>query len=87
MFRRRSITQGVRFVIESCETSLPAQDTANALDLLDHNEWGLALTLICEQLYEYDVRIKGELYNRIEQLGQLMELSPEEWTMLEELIE
>jgi len=85
MIDSKLITDGIRSVLENVGGALPKENVNDAYELLEHAEWGESLSLICTQLYEYDVMITGEIYEQIERLGQQMEMSPDEWTMLKEL--
>lgn len=86
MFKKRRLIKGIRSVIEEVSTSLPPENVEDAIELLEYNEWGLALSLISTQLYEYDVPIDDSIYDQIEWLGSQMNMPPAEWTMLRELI-
>lgn len=55
-------------------------------ELIDHNEGVIAFENICQNIYEYDVRISKELYNEIEELGLRYNLEKGTWEFLNELI-
>ncbi len=86
MSKKRRLIKGIRSVIEEVRTSLPPENVEDAIELLNHNEWGLALSLISDQLYEYDIPIDNSIYDQIERLGSQMKMPSSEWTMLKELI-
>jgi len=86
MNNAKRLINEITTILELIKETIPEENIRDANDLLKHNEWGEALTLICTQLYEYDVPIKREVYNRIEATGHQMQMSPEEWKMLKELI-
>jgi hypothetical protein len=86
MAASRKLIAGVRDVLTSVATVLPAQDVANAIDLLDHNEWGEALSDICTQMFEYDVRISADIYAQIARLADEMELPEREWAFIRDLV-
>mgnify|MGYP005821798391 CR=1 FL=1 len=77
---------GVREVLAAVASYLP-HDVANAHDLLDHNEWGAALSLICTQLFEYDVTVSADVYAQIARLARDMELPEGEWAFISKLVE
>lgn len=83
----RALIDGVRTVLEEVSAALPDENVQDARELLEHSEWGEALSLICTQLFEYDVAISGSTYDRIELLGRQMGMPPKEWTMLKKLVE
>lgn len=55
-------------------------------ELIDHNEGVIAFENICQNIYEYDVRISKELYKEIEELGLRYNLEKGTWEFLNELI-
>jgi len=73
-------------ILDAVKASLPEENVTDACELLEHDEWGEALSLICTQLYEYDVPISSEIYDRIESAGLQMQMPPKEWEILRELI-
>ena len=83
----RILVDGVRSVLEEVRSSLPEKNAQDASELLEHAEWGEALSLICTQLYEYDVAISGRTYDQIEWLGQQMGMETKEWAMLKGLVQ
>ena len=87
MIDPRIIVDGIRSVLDEVRSSLPGENVKDATALLEHAEWGEALSLICTQLYEYEVAISGRTYDQIEWLGQQMNMASNEWTMLEELVQ
>ena len=58
----------------------------DAVDLLEHDEWGECLSLVCTQLYEYDIAINRNTFESIQRIGKLMQMSPKEWENLENLV-
>ena len=62
------------------------RDLKNAEDLLIHNEFGLCFDTIITQMYEYDIEIDDELYESISKIGDRMNLKPESYTFMKELI-
>lgn len=81
-----SVERQLRSLVDSVSNTLPEQNILDATELLDHGEWGEALSLVCTQLYEYDVGITLDCYQLIEGLGQQMKMPPREWEMLRGLI-
>lgn len=65
---------------------LPSSDAINVKEFITHGEWGLAYEILCSQLYEYDVEVSLEYYQKIASLGELMEVTPSTWSLLKELI-
>lgn len=80
---QEQLIAGTTSILEQVSGALPVANVTDARELLEHNEWGEALSLICTQLYEYDVRIDQALYERIVDLGRSMQLAPGEWEILQ----
>lgn len=80
---RNEIIEMVGKIIDAVDGKLPAQNIADAGELLDHNEWGVALSLVCTQLQEHDVPVSGKLFRQIALAGEKMGLGPEVWDGLE----
>lgn len=79
----RKIMNDIQVVLNEAKDQLPPED---ATMLLEHNEWGLALSLICDQLYEYSLPINQITYDKIAALSEEMGLLSHEWKLLEELV-
>ena len=47
----------VQRMIESAKISLPDDDYANAVSLMEHGEHELAFDLVCQQLYEVEAAL------------------------------
>ena len=56
---------------------LPERDLANAWELVDAGEPGIALENLCTQLYEYDATLDPEVVEQIRRLAIAMSLDPE----------
>ncbi|MBS0655628.1 MAG: MafI family immunity protein [Verrucomicrobia bacterium] len=61
-------------------------DVKTIIELIEHNECGVAYEILCTQLYEYDVQISSNFYEKIFSLGKAMEMQPSYWLPLKELI-
>lgn len=73
-------------ILEVVKHLLPTDNVEDALELLNYAEWGAALSLICTQIYEYEVPISQSFYDEVERLGKRMELVSADWEILRELI-
>lgn len=69
-------------LIEQMRSILPEKDVSEALDLTEHNEFGISFELICTQLSEYDLKISADIYQKIEKIGRSMKLDESIWQML-----
>lgn len=56
---------------------LPEEDCENAMDLINYDEYGIALELICTQLYEREISITNDAKKIIIDLIIDMELDLE----------
>lgn len=72
----------VENIISAFNGKLPETNIIDARDLLYHDEWGEALSIICDQLYEYDIGVCEEDYRMIEAAGMKMGLDSEMWKRL-----
>ena len=67
----------LRAVIIEVADFLPERDLANAWELVDAGEPGIALENLCTQLYEYDATLDPEVVEQIRRLAIAMSLDPE----------
>ena len=51
---------------------LPSEVLADALEYTEHNESGLALYVLCQQLAEYDVPITKDEFSQLQALSSHM---------------
>jgi hypothetical protein len=72
----------VEGVIDAVDGKLPVANINDARELLEHDEWGEALSLIYTQLYEYDIAISQSTFDQIELAGRKMELDRKGWEVL-----
>lgn len=70
----------------AAEFGLSEQDSNNAIEYLNYNEYGICLELIVTQLYEFDVQISREFYFEIDAAAKRLQLPEESYTFLQELI-
>lgn len=62
--------------------SLPNDTAATVIELAQAGEWGIALEILCEQLFEYDISISRAARDRIAALGGQMGLDSTLWADL-----
>ena len=53
MINELDIVQGIYSILEEIGDSLPSEKVIDTKELLEHNDWGEALDLLCTQLYEW----------------------------------
>jgi hypothetical protein len=69
-------------LIDSVKSLLPQSDIDNATEMIEHNEFGIGFNIICEQLFEHDIEISEEDYQKIVEIGQKIELPDSKWIFL-----
>lgn len=69
-------------LIEQIRDELPEEDVKEALDFVEHNEFGVSFELICAQLFEYDIKVSADIYRKIEEIGRSMTFDDSVWQML-----
>jgi uncharacterized protein YjgD (DUF1641 family) len=66
--------------------NLPEIDKNNILMYAKNKEWGIALDTLSNQLYENNIRITSEVYEKIGEIGSQMQMPITAWDFLKELI-
>ena len=79
----KNLIKTIRNVIVSVSDRLSDRDIENAYSLLENDEWGEALSLICTQLYEYDVAVDKATLDQIDLAGRHMNMDQKLWEVLE----
>ena len=69
-------------LIEQVRSILPEKDVSEALDLVKYNEFGVSFELICTQLFEYNVEVSSDVYQKIDSVGRSMNLDERIWKVL-----
>ncbi|MFD0680352.1 MULTISPECIES: MafI family immunity protein [unclassified Paenibacillus] len=49
------------------------------LELLEHNEWGIALENLCATIFEENLPISVFIYTEIKCVGEVMEMDSSIW--------
>jgi hypothetical protein len=80
---RKDIVAMVERIIDAVDGKLPAANIAEARELLECNEWGVAFSLICTQLQEYEVTVSREVFDQMAVAGEKMEMDRREWENVE----
>ena len=73
-------------ILDDSKELLSGDDYENALILVDNNESLLALELVCEQLYEYDVNVPMGFYEKIESAGKYYDLDAKKLNLVLKLV-
>ena len=86
--RSYHIRSGLTELIERAKAfGLNGTDIDNALEALEHNEFGLALDTILVQLFEYAVTIDEEFVASANELCHSMGISWNEYEFVSELVQ
>lgn len=76
------IEEIMQALIVRLDHMLPETDIANARELVDAGEYGVALDLLCNQLYEYDMTIDQQIFDSISHSATLMNMPAEEYDFI-----
>lgn len=50
-------------------TSLPLKDEKDILEFIEHEEWGIALEIICSVIEQDNIVIDKDIFSKIERAG------------------
>lgn len=74
-------------LIERATTlGLNEEDVSTSRSFIENHEYGLCFDTIITQMYEYNITIDSEFYRLIVKIGDSMNLSPETYSFMMELI-
>ncbi len=73
-------------LLNEVKNRLPPNDIKNIVGFIKNNEFGLAYETLCTQLYEYNIQISCEFYEKISFCGKSIKIQPSIWVPLKELI-
>lgn len=82
MIAYRKLKNNLTDLIEQFRDKLSENDVNEALNLIENNEFGVSFELICTQLFEYDIKVSANIYQKVEEIGQSMNLNESIWQML-----
>ena len=68
------------------ELGLRAEDRANAVEMLDNNEWGAAFDIVVIQLFEYGIEIDDDFLRFAHEISDEMKIERREYEFLEKLV-
>jgi hypothetical protein len=87
MFRQHKINEAqLSTLADMLSGRLPDNNIADARELIAHGEYGVALDLLCTQVYEYEIPVSSEAYKLIEACGTRMQMEESSWSYLRELL-
>lgn len=59
-------------VLDEVGASFPDETVRNVGELVEHNETGIALDILCSQIFEYDIQLSDENSARLKNVACLM---------------
>ncbi len=80
------IETDILFVLSSVADQLPANDVQSIRELVQSRELGISFENLCNQIYEYDIKISKGVFDKISSLGNAMNLDQSAWNFLAQLI-
>lgn len=78
--------EATALVVESLTQAGYPERVQDVYDNIEHNESGLALENLCENLYEFDCPILQRAYDLLEESGTAMKIDSKYWEMLKPLV-
>ena len=81
-----NLVQGLGQVHVTLHKTELEQTMLDAVYYAEHNEWGLGLEILCDNLYEYDFPLPKSSFDQISSLGKLWEIDWHRIEMLRGLI-
>lgn len=80
------VNKGWDDIFKMLQNRIFAKDASEIRHYIDHNEAGIAWDYFDGTLYEYKTKITQSEYDKIEDLGKLMGVKPEQWLFLKNSI-
>lgn len=71
---------------EATITNLEEKEILQCLELLEHFEYGLCFDSIVTQLYEKDIKIEKDFFDRIEKVATKLQIGLDKYVYLKKLI-
>lgn len=59
-------------IVHDVESILPSKDVNLVRELVVHHEGGIALEILCDQLYEYELKIPKMTHAKIQTVSRIM---------------
>ncbi|MFJ8087186.1 MafI family immunity protein [Lysinibacillus sp. NPDC095746] len=60
-------------------TKFPLEDEERVLEFLEHDEWGIALEVICSVIEQEGIPVDKDIFSKIEEAGIFMEMDKTLW--------
>ena len=75
-----------RLIIKADALGLPQKDLDIAAEYLRYNEPAIGLDHIAVQLFEFDIKIDQDCYDKIMQISALLNIPPDEYNYITTLV-
>jgi hypothetical protein len=73
-------------VVNAKTLGLPSRDVANINSLLEHAEYGIALSILATQLHEHMIFLDAGYYQSLQSVAEKLKLPEQEYHFAKELI-
>ena len=70
--KMENIEEEFLLLLQKLSEKISRADVENVKELIQHQECGVALEILCSQLFENDVKIDREEFNAIRELSELL---------------
>ncbi|HAZ14735.1 MAG: hypothetical protein A2X86_12815 [Bdellovibrionales bacterium GWA2_49_15] len=75
IFRTMDYEKEILSIVNQFKGKLSDEDMDSIVELATHLEWGVALEILCDQLYEYEIGINSSTYDKISRLKNMMDVN------------
>ena len=79
------IENELRAITSGCTGLVPAGVIDEVNELVGRGEFGVALELLCDELFEFDADVPAPLYAALERAGSSVDLDPLRWVLLKRI--
>ena len=76
----------LRALLSELTEKLQKDDFNIINELIDNREWGIAIETLCTQIYEYDIKISPEFYEKLASFAKSLNMQSTIWLPLRKLI-
>ncbi len=86
MISGHQLTIQLNVLLNEVKNKIPEADIKNILEFIENNEFGIAYETLCTQLYEYNIQISCDFYEKVSSYGKSIKIEPSLWLPLKELL-
>lgn len=66
-------------------SQIPVKDRHDILELLSHNEWGVAFEVLCSAIEQQNIHVRSEQYSDIADTGKIMKMDHNLWLNIKQI--